>query len=222
MTRVVVAIDGPAGSGKSTVARGVARELGLHTLDTGAMYRAVTLAALETGVALDDGDALAGVARGAALELDDGIARLDGRDVSRDIRGPEVTAAVSDVSAHPQVRAVLVERQRSWVDDHAGGVVEGRDIGTVVLPDAVVKVFLTASDGERARRRGRDEVAAARTVDVDELQAAMTARDRADSSLGRALRPEDAAPDALVIDTTGREPDDVVAEIVSRAIAATR
>lgn len=221
MTRTVIAIDGPAGSGKSTVARGVARVLGLHTLDTGAMYRAVTLAALEAGVPLDAADALAEVARGAVIELDNDTVRLDGRDVSATIRGPEVTAAVSAVSAHPAVRAVLVDRQRSWVAVHDGGVVEGRDIGTVVLPDASVKVFITATDEERARRRGLDEVAAARAVDVHELQAAMVARDRADSSLGRALKPEHAGSDALVIDTTGREPDDVVAEIVARAKLAT-
>jgi cytidylate kinase len=219
MGQRVIAIDGPSGSGKSTVARGVARALGLHTLDTGAMYRAVTLAALDSGIPLDAPDALADVARRCDLDLDDGAVRLDGRDVHEAIRGPEVTAAVSAVSAHPVVRAVLVDRQRAWVDRHGGGVVEGRDIGTVVFPDAPVKVFITASDAERARRRGLDEAAAARDTSVHDLQVAMAARDRADASLGRALRPEQAAPDALVIDTTDREAAAVIAEIVARAEA---
>ena len=218
---MVVAIDGPSGSGKSTVARGVAQVLGLHTLDTGAMYRAVTLAALERGTDLADGAGLAQCARAVVLELDDAVVRMDGRDVSAPIRGPEVTAAVSQVSAHPEVRAVLVDRQREWAVTHGGGVVEGRDIGTVVFPDAAVKAFVTASDAERARRRGVDEAAANRTVAIEALQASMADRDVADASLGRALRPEDAAADALVIDSTGRTIDDVVAEIVARVEAVT-
>jgi cytidylate kinase len=213
----VVAIDGPAGSGKSTVARGIARALGVPTLDTGAMYRSVTLAAMEAGVALDDADAVAAVADAAELELGDGVVRLGGRDVSAEIRGPDVTAAVSTVAGHPAVRAILVRRQRAWVEDHGGGVVEGRDIGTVVLPDAPVKVFLTARDDVRAARRQRDEEAADRATDVGVVQAAIDTRDRADASLGRAVRPEDAAPDALVIDTSALSADDVVAQIVARA-----
>ena len=219
MEAVVIAIDGPSGSGKSTVARGVARALGLHTLDTGAMYRAVTLAALEAGIELDAADALAELARASEIEVDNGAVLLDGRDVHDAIRGPEVTAAVSAVSAHPAVRAVLVDRQRAWVAERGGGVIEGRDIGTVVFPDAPVKVFITATDAERARRRGLDEAAAARDTHLDELERAMAARDQADASLGRALRPEDAAPDALVIDTTDRDADAVIAEIVSRVDA---
>jgi cytidylate kinase len=216
-TARVVAIDGPAGSGKSTVARGVAAALGLPTLDTGAMYRAVTLAAMEAGVDLGDGDAVAVVARAATIELEDGRVTLGGRDVSATIRGPEVTAAVSRVSSHPAVRAVLVDRQRAWVAAHGGGVVEGRDIGTVVLPDAPLKVFITARDDVRAARRQRDEVAAERAVAVDHVRDALAARDRADGTLGRATRPEDAAPDALVIDTSDVSADDVIAEIVGRA-----
>jgi cytidylate kinase len=219
MTARVIAIDGPAGSGKSTTARGVADALGLHTLDTGAMYRAVALATLEAGVDVHDADRVAAVARRARVELGDGAVRLDGRDVSSDIRGPDVTGAVSAVSSHPSVRTVLVERQRDWVRDRGGGVVEGRDIGTVVFPDAPVKVFLLAADDVRAARRRRDEEAASRDVAVDDVRAALTARDRADASLGRALRPEDAAPDALVIDTTASSVDDVVEEIVARARA---
>ena len=217
MTVRVVAIDGPAGSGKSTVARGIAHALGVPTLDTGAMYRSVTLAAMEAGVALDDADAVAAVADAAELELGDGVVRLGGRDVSAEIRGPDVTAAVSTVAGHPAVRAILVRRQRAWVEDHGGGVVEGRDIGTVVLPDAPVKVFLTARDDVRAARRQRDEEAADRATDVGVVQAAIDTRDRADASLGRAVRPEDAAPDALVIDTSALSADDVVAQIVARA-----
>jgi cytidylate kinase len=219
MSERVVAIDGPAGSGKSTAARGAADALGLRTLDTGAMYRAVTLAALEGGVDIEDADALAQLARTVELELEDGVVRLAGRDVAEAIRGPDVTAAVSAVSSHPGVRAALVERQRAWVRDRGGGVVEGRDIGTVVFPDAPVKIFLTAQEDVRARRRRRDEAAAARDVDVDEVRDALAVRDRADSSLGRALRPEDAAPDAFVIDTTNTTVDDVVGAIVDRARA---
>jgi cytidylate kinase len=213
----VIAIDGPAGSGKSTVARGVADALGLATLDTGAMYRAVTLAAMQAGLALDDGDAVAELAGMLSLDLADGAVRVDGRDVSSEIRGPEVTAAVSTVANHPAVRAVLVRRQREWVAGHGGGVVEGRDIGTVVLPDATVKVFLTARDDVRAARRQRDEAAADRVTEVEAVQAALGTRDRADASLGRALRAEDAADDAVVIDTSSRAAEEVVAEIVARA-----
>ncbi|MEX1006711.1 MAG: (d)CMP kinase [Acidimicrobiia bacterium] len=217
MTARLVAIDGPAGSGKSTAARGVADALGLHTLDTGAMYRAVTLAAIEVGADVDNADAVAEVAQRAEIELADGSVCLGGRDVSAEIRGPEVTGAVSSVSSHPAVRKILVERQRAWVRERGGGVVEGRDIGTVVFPDAPVKVFLTAQDDVRAVRRRRDEEAAARRVAVDDVREALAERDRADASLGRALRPEDAAPDAIVIDTTATTVDEVVAVIVERA-----
>jgi cytidylate kinase len=219
MTARLVAIDGPAGSGKSTTARGVADALGLHTLDTGAMYRAVALASLEARVDLHDAEKVAAVARRSRVELVDSIVRLDGRDVSAEIRGPEVTSAVSAVSSHPSVRTLLVQRQRDWVRERGGGVVEGRDIGTVVFPDAPVKVFLVAADDVRAARRRRDEESASRDVAVDAVREALAERDRADSSLGRALRLEDAAPDALVIDTTASNVDEVVAEIVARARA---
>jgi cytidylate kinase len=213
----VVAIDGPAGSGKSTVARGLAVALGVPTLDTGAMYRTVALAALDAGVDLADGDAVAAVARAARIDLEDGHTELDGRDVSAEIRGPRVTAAVSQVSGHPPVRKVLVERQRAWVERHGGGVVEGRDIGTVVLPDAPLKVFITARDEVRAARRQRDEAAAQRAVAVDMVRESLEQRDRADGTLGRATRPEDAAPDALVVDTSDVTADEVIAELVDRA-----
>jgi cytidylate kinase len=222
VTARVVAIDGPAGSGKSTTARGVADALGLHMLDTGAMYRAVTLAATQAGIDIGDGDAVAAIAQRAGIELGDGSVHLDGRDVSAEIRGPEVTAAVSAVSSHPAVRKVLVDRQRAWVLEHGGGVVEGRDIGTVVFPDALVKVFLDADNDVRAARRRRDEEASAREVAVDVVRDALTERDRADASLGRALRAEDAATDAMVVDTSNSSVDEVVAAIVARVRAAER
>jgi cytidylate kinase len=213
----IVAIDGPSGSGKSTVARGVARALGLDVLDTGAMYRALTLGVLDRGIDPSDADQCARVANEMVLEAG-ARTLLDGRDVSDAIRGPEVTAQVSTVSAHPAVRQSLVARQRAWVATHGGGVVEGRDIGSVVFPDAPVKVFLTASDDERARRRQRDEVAADRPVGVDSVHADLARRDAVDSN--RAVSPLKAAADAVILDTTGRKVDDVVAEIVARFEAA--
>ncbi len=188
-------------------------------LDTGAMYRAVTLAALEHKTTLDDAAACATVARASVVTVDGGATLLDGRDVSREIRGPDVTGAVSIVSAHPEVREILVARQRDWVAQHGGGVVEGRDIGSVVFPDATVKVFLVASEEERARRRRRDEAAAARAVAVEDVQAALDRRDKLDSS--RAVSPLRAADDAIVIDTTGLDVGTVVADIVARARSRT-
>lgn len=213
----VIAIDGPSGSGKSTVARGVAARLGLEVLDTGAMYRSVTLAALEAGIDLADGAVLAELAARLAITVG-GTVRIDGRDVTAEIRGPSVTSAVSTVAAHPEVRAVLVERQRAWVAERGGGVVEGRDIGTVVFPDAPVKVFLTASDEERARRRHRDETAARRRAEVTRVAEELAERDRLDSS--RAVSPLAVASDARVLDTTDRTVDEVVDEIVAMAHAA--
>jgi len=215
---LVVAIDGPAGSGKSTAARGVAAALGVPVLDTGAMYRAVTLAAMRAGIDLADADACARVAAAVRVGVEAGVTTVDGDDVSAEIRGPEVTAAVSAVAAHPPVRAVLVGLQRAWAQAHGGCVVEGRDIGTVVFPDATLKVFLTASEAERARRRSADEAAAARPAAVDAVQADLRRRDATDS--GRAASPLRAADDAVVIDTTGRDADTVIADIVMRVRAA--
>ena len=213
----VIAIDGPSGSGKSTVARGVAQRLSLEVLDTGAMYRSVTFAALDQGIPLDDAPALTALAERTEIEVGDRVL-VDGHDVSAEIRGPEVTAAVSAVSAHEGVRAILVDHQRTWAVEHGGGVVEGRDIGTVVFPDTPVKVFLTASDAERARRRTLDESAAQRDTDVDTVAAAMALRDQLDSS--RTVSPLVAAADARVVDTTGRNVDDIVDEIVAYADVA--
>jgi cytidylate kinase len=210
----VVAIDGPAGAGKTTVAQGVADALGLDVLDTGAMYRAVTLLALQRGLELQDGEAIARVAEQTPLEVGDaqGTVRLDGRDVTREIRGPAVSAGVSTVSAHPEVRKLLRKRQREWAEERGGGVVEGRDIGTVVLADAPLKVFLTASDDERARRRLGDEHAADRQADLDDVRDAVDRRDALDNQ----TTPLEPAPDAVVIDTTGRDISEVVSEIVQR------
>ena len=208
----VIAIDGPAGAGKSTIASALARHLGRDHLDTGAMYRSVTWAALRDGIDVADGEKLAALT--ARLEIDvGGRVTVDGIDVTTDIRSAEVTAAVSTVSAHPEVRAELVRRQRSWVSAHGGGVVEGRDIGTVVFPDAELKVFLTASDDERARRRLKEieeeTGQSSRTVAAD-----LARRDRLDAT--RAASPLVAAPDAFVIDTTDRDVAEVVDLITDR------
>jgi CMP/dCMP kinase len=203
----VVAIDGPAGSGKSTVARAVAKRLGIAYLDTGAMYRSVAFAALNDGVDPTDGDALAKLANELDIQLAERVV-VNGVDATAAIRGPDVTAIVSAVSMHPEVRADMVRRQRQWAAEHGGGVAEGRDIGTVVFPDADVKVFLTASEEERARRRQRDD----RAPDVAVVAADLARRDSLDSS--RATSPLRPADDAVVIDTTGRTVDDVVNQVV--------
>lgn len=214
----VVAIDGPSGSGKSTIARGVAEALGFEMLDTGAMYRAVAYGVLCAGIDAIDEAAVVGVARNASIAVERGVTTFDGEDISAEIRGPQVTGLVSTIAAMPDVRKALVARQRAWVARQHGGVVEGRDIGSVVFPDACVKVFLTASDEERARRRQHDETAASRTVSVEEVRAAMAQRDAADSN--RAASPLRTADGATIVDTTGRSPADIVAEIVDRYRAA--
>jgi len=198
----VVAIDGPVGSGKSTVARAVAARLGLEHLETGAMYRAVAVAVLRRGLepAIDD-PAMADVARSVRIDVGERLL-VDGVDVTDELRTPDVGRAVSVVAADPAVRAELVRRQRQWVADRGGGVVEGRDIGSVVFPDATLRVYLTASDEERARRRGGDEAAA----DV-------ARRDRLDAS--RSASPLVVPEGAVVIDTTDRSVAEVVDEIVS-------
>jgi cytidylate kinase len=178
------------------------------------MYRAVTLAVLEAGAALDDAEQAAAVARAVSIEVEDGVTLLDGRDVSAEIRGPTVTDAVSVVAAHPPVRTILAARQRAWVDEHGEAVVEGRDIGTVVFPDAGVKVYLVASDAVRAHRRHREEEEAERAVDVEAVEASLARRDRLDA--GRDVSPLRVADDAVVVDTSHRSVDEVVAEIVAR------
>lgn len=207
----IIAIDGPAGSGKSTVARALSEILGLSVLDTGAMYRAVALVVLESETSLDDSKECARIANEIDLNLDHGV-RLGSRDIEKEIRGPEVTQAVSKVAAIPEVRVVLVERQRQWALTHGGGIVEGRDIGTVVFPDATLKVFLTARDIERARRRQSDEAAAQRLLAVGEVAQEIARRDHLDST--RAVSPLVADSDALHIDTSDNDVDEVVAEIL--------
>ena len=203
----LVAIDGPAGSGKSTVARTVASRLGLGYLDTGAMYRSVAWAALRHDVDPTDGDALARMAAGLDIDVGERVL-VDGVDVTSEIRGAEVTATVSAVSAHPAVRAEMVRRQQEWAEKAGGGVVEGRDIGTVVFPHAHLKVFLTATEQERARRRQKDD----RAPDVGAVAADLARRDSLDSN--RAASPLRPADDAVVIDTTARTVDDVVDQVV--------
>jgi cytidylate kinase len=206
---MVIAIDGPAGAGKSTVARAVAAELGFTYLDSGAMYRCVALAALEAGADLDDGAELGALARGLEIGLEGRRVALGGRDVSAEIRTPQVTAAASRVSVHPQVREAMVARQRELI---AAGryVAEGRDIGTVVSPDSPLKVFLTATDEERARRR-----AAETGEDFETVLEAQRRRDARDSEREHgALR---AAADAETIDTTGLGLEAVVGRVVALA-----
>lgn len=204
---MVIAIDGPAGAGKSTVARAVAAEIGFTYLDSGAMYRCVALAALEGGVPLEDGEALGALAEGLDIGFEGRRVLLGERDVSDEIRAPQVSAAASQVSVHPRVRAAMVARQRHLI---AAGryVAEGRDIGTVVSPEAPLKIFLTASDEERARRR-----AAETGEPVTEVLAAQRRRDASDTEREHgALR---AAEDAVELDTTGFTLGEVVDRVVS-------
>ena len=196
----MIAIDGPAGSGKSTVARALAERLGWAFLDTGAMYRAVTWAALDRSLDVADAPAVARLADTLVITTRP-LVTVDGRDVTDEIRTDQVNVAVSVVAANPDVRASMVARQRQWAaDEEVGTVVEGRDITTVVFPAATLKVFLTASAEERARRRG------------DESASSVARRDEADTT--REASPLRQADDALVVDTTGREVPDVVEEIM--------
>ena len=204
----VIAIDGPAGSGKSTVARAVAARLGMAHLDTGAMYRSVALAALRRGLDPDDEEAVARLARRVHIEVGERVV-VDGEDATTGIRSDDVTRAVSPVSANAEVREEMVRRQREWAALRGGGVVEGRDIGTVVFPDAALKVYLTAGDDERARRRSTE------TGDQQEAVAAdMARRDQSDSS--RAASPLKPADDAVVLDTSDLDVDEVVEEVLRR------
>ena len=204
---LVVAIDGPAGAGKSTVGRALAECLGLGYLDTGAMYRAMTFAVQLRGVPEGDLAAVAEVAPHVRIELEAGEVLVDGTDATDAIRGREVTEGVSQVAANPAVRAVLVERQREWVAAHGGGVVEGRDIGSVVFPDARLKLFITASPRVRAERRV-NQVGG----DVDETEASIIKRDRFDST--RSHSPLTEASGAVTVDTTGMSIDEVVDHVL--------
>jgi len=206
---MVIAIDGPAGAGKSTVAKGVAKALDFTYLDSGAMYRAVALAALERGIDPDDGERLGELAWDLDIDFEGDTIRLGGKPVEGRIRTPEVTITSSRVSVHPQVRQAMVKRQRELIA--AGNyVAEGRDIGTVVSPDSPLKVFMTADETERARRRAADS-----GEPVDEVRRAIQDRDRRDQE--RADSPLREAEGAFYIDTTELTPDQVVAEIAARA-----
>ena len=207
----MIAIDGPAGSGKSSVAAAVAARTGLPVLDTGAMYRAVTLAALRAGTDLHDGDALGALATSLELSVGPPVT-LAGEDVSSAIRSPEVGAAVSVVAAHPQVRQVLVALQREWAEEHGGGVVEGRDIGSVVFPRAEVKVYLTAAPDVRSRRRA-GELGLTAPSELEGVAGGMAERDRLDS--GRTVSPLQVAPDAHVIDSSVLDLDEVVEKVLA-------
>jgi len=206
--RGVVALDGPSGTGKSTVARRLAGRLRASYLDTGAMYRAVTLAALRAGADPADAELVVPIAESIDLRVGTDpvhpTVRMGAEDVASEIRGPAVTLAVSAVSAIPRVRELLVERQREIIEraraEHGGIVVEGRDIGTVVAPDAELKIYLTASSDVRARRRARQDIAEGRLSTVDETRRDVDRRDHLDSS--RSVSPLRAAEDAVQLDTT--------------------
>ena len=196
----VVAIDGPAGSGKSTLSRALAARLGVQRLDTGAMYRSVAWAVLQRGVDPADAGAVTDVARHLVIDVGDRVT-ADGTDITEAIRGPEVRATVSAVAANPTVRAIMVERQRQWVRTHGGGVVEGRDIASVVLPDADLKLYLDASPEVRAARR------------AEEGAEAVARRDRLDST--RSASPLGLAEGARGIDTGAHSVEEIVEQVMA-------
>ena len=211
----VIAIDGPGGSGKSTVARHLAERLGLDYLDTGAMYRAVAFAALRRGIDPSDTEPVAHLVDGLELDVSDAGVTVDGVDATIEIRGPEVTRAVSLVAANPAVRTELRSRQREWAVGRSGAVVEGRDIGTVVFPDADLKVFLTARADVRAERRSQE----VSDLDYETVAADLARRDTLDED--REDSPLAQADDALVLDTSGMSIEEVVESLVAALAEAT-
>lgn len=216
---MVIAIDGPGGVGKSTVSQRVAGALELPHLDTGSTYRTAGLLALRSGAALDDAQAVVDAIQDATIAIDEGSVTVDGADVTELLRGDEVTSASSTVAAHPIVRARVVELQRAWVSAHGGSaVVEGRDIGTVVFPNAPVKIYLTARAEVRAARRSGDVEAADKSQ--EQIASELAARDHADST--RAASPLRPADDAVIVDTSDLGIDHVVAEVLRVVARAER
>jgi cytidylate kinase len=212
VTPLIIAIDGPSGSGKGTLARRLAEALGYRHVDTGAMYRAVAWRAHQLGHALDDEGAVAALAAASPITQEDGRFTIDGYDVTRAIRTPEIDQSAARVARLPQVRAALVARQRA-LGVGGGVVMEGRDIGTVVFPDADVKVYLDASAEERARRRANDPAHTGGRSDVERVQTDMAARDQSDST--RTVAPLHAAPDAVYVDTTGLDAEQVFQKVLA-------
>jgi CMP/dCMP kinase len=206
----VIAIDGPAGSGKSTVAKRLAQRLGLSYLDTGAMYRAVTFAALRRGIDPADSEPVVSLAKAVEMDVAERGVRVDGVDATIEIRGPEVSRAVSIVAANPGVREELVRRQREWAIEHGGGVVEGRDIGTVVFPDAALKAYLTARPDVRAARRAAE----VEGLDYETVASDMARRDALDS--GRDASPLLKAEDAIEVDTSDLSVEEIVDGLARR------
>ena len=203
---IIIAIDGPAGAGKSTIAKALAKNLGLRYLDTGAMYRAVTFAALETGISLEDEAAVSVLAKSCEMSVTEDSVLINKMDATKAIRGPVVTKAVSLVATNSDVRNELRSRQRDWAVQNSGGVIEGRDIGSVVFPDATLKVYLTASPMVRAKRRVAQDGG-----DVDQIAAEIAERDQRDST--RADSPLTKTTDAVIVDTSDQTIEDVVSHL---------
>jgi cytidylate kinase len=212
MKKLIIAIDGPSGAGKGTIARTISGELGYRHIDTGAMYRAVGWKARLEGIGLDDEEGVAAVADRANIVVENGLVEIDGHDVTRAIRTPEVDKVAASVARLPRVREVLVRRQRE-LGAHGGVVMEGRDIGTVVFPNADVKIYLDADAQERARRRANDAAHASSQAGQAAVAEAIAARDKSDTT--RAVSPLTLADDAVHIDTTEMPIDAVVAQVMS-------
>lgn len=212
MKRLIIAIDGPSGAGKGTISRAISQHLGYRHVDTGAMYRAVGWKAEHEGIVLDDERAVAALAQRARIVVENGVVSVDGHDVTRAIRTPEIDKAAASVARLPQVREVLVARQRD-LGKGGGVVMEGRDIGTVVFPHADVKIYLDASPDERARRRAHDAAHAGSQAGQAAVAEAIAARDRSDTT--RAASPLTLAADANYIDTTGVPIDEVVTRVLA-------